>query len=489
MRMTATDGLLETLSSVLKLSAAEKVGIGLALSDSDNSDMKLKGQQFAIAQIEELCLNPNQSISNDQIHEIVVFLHQTDGLTKHMDTFSSITSLLEVGQSPFFAPIPKKHHDVQSINPSRHLEMHSGSTNDDFESLLSEIGKEISMADIVTELGYGCTVDSMQCKEILSTFQPLDDVAISKLLGAVIGTQNSLGEAHNTYATFVSAILNTHLSESPQLTTWNTDVLVDSINELAPSTNWVRVMENLDHEGFNIPNEAAFCLLMSIYGRACKDPFPLHAVCGSMWSNTEGQISFLKHAVSAPATIFTFAHSLRLLALPDFASLSPGNHAWFCLDLLEVLCQLAEVGHTVSVRSMLEYPLGHCPELLLVGLGHTNTAYNLLQFEVLSCAFPAVLKDATKRYVVNLLWHINPCLTLRGFVDSHSDPSCLLRIVDVCHDLKILSAALDSTPLAFSIRLAAAACRKDHSHLEKWLTEKLTVYKDSFVEVICMIMP
>ncbi|XP_044957185.1 uncharacterized protein LOC123408030 [Hordeum vulgare subsp. vulgare] len=213
---TATDGLLETLSSVLELSAAEKVGIGLALSDSDNSGMKLKGQQFAIAQIEELCLNPDQSIPNDQIHEIIVFLHQTDGLPKHMDTFSNIASFLEVGQSPFFAPIPKEQYDAQSINPSRHLEMYLDSTNDDFESLLSEIGKEISMADIVIELGYGCTVDSTQCKEILSTFQPLDDLAISKLLGAVIGTQNSLGEAHNTYATFVSAIRNTHLSESPQ---------------------------------------------------------------------------------------------------------------------------------------------------------------------------------------------------------------------------------------------------------------------------------
>ena len=66
-----------------------------------------------------------------------------------------------------------------------------------------------------------------------------------------------------------------------------------------------------------------------------------------------------------------------------------------------------------------------------------QTAYNLLQFEVLSCAFPAILKDTTKRNVVNYLWHINPCLTLRGFVDAHSDPSCLLRIVDVCHDLKV----------------------------------------------------
>jgi hypothetical protein len=35
--------------------------------------------------------------------------------------------------------------------------------------------------------------------------------------------------------------------------------------------------------------------------------------------------------------------------------------------------------------------------------------------------------------------------------------------------------------------LAAAASRKDHSHLEKWLTEKLILYNDSFLEVICKI--
>lgn len=46
-----------------------------------------------------------------------------------------------------------------------------------------------------------------------------------------------------------------------------------------------------------------------------QDPFPLHAVCGSLWKNTEGQISFLKHAVSAPPDKFTFAHSSRHLVI------------------------------------------------------------------------------------------------------------------------------------------------------------------------------
>lgn len=48
------------------------------------------------------------------------------------------------------------------------------------------------------------------------------------------------------------------------------------------------------------------------------------------------------------------------------------NHAWLCLDLLEVLCQLAERGYASSVRSILEHPLKHCPEVLLLGMAHIN---------------------------------------------------------------------------------------------------------------------
>ncbi len=53
---------------------------------------------------------------------------------------------------------------------------------------------------------------------------------------------------------------------------------------------------------------------------------------------------------------------------------------------------------------------------------------------------------------------------------------------------QILSAVLDSTPYAFSIKLAVAASRIDHSHLEKWLIAKLRVCKDDFLQVICITM-
>ena len=61
--------------------------------------------------------------------------------------------------------------------------------------------------------------------------------------------------------------------------------------------------------------------------------------------------------------------------------LGHANHAWLCLDLLNVLCQLAERGHGSSVKSMLEYPLKHYPEILLLGLAHVHVLFFSL------CAF------------------------------------------------------------------------------------------------------
>lgn len=43
---SVTDGFLETLSNELELSAAERVGMGLALSDSESMELSLEGKWF-----------------------------------------------------------------------------------------------------------------------------------------------------------------------------------------------------------------------------------------------------------------------------------------------------------------------------------------------------------------------------------------------------------------------------------------------------------
>lgn len=68
--------------------------------------LHLIGKKFAMDQIEELCSNRAHSLSNDLIQEIAMFLHQTDGLSKHMDLYTNIVSLFNVKESPFYVPVP-----------------------------------------------------------------------------------------------------------------------------------------------------------------------------------------------------------------------------------------------------------------------------------------------------------------------------------------------------------------------------------------------
>ena len=54
-----------------------------------------------------------------------------------------------------------------------------------------------------------------------------------------------------------------------------------------------------------------------------QDPFPLEAVCGHVWRNKEGQLSFLKHAIVADADVFTFGHSTwKLVGCSDLFTLT-----------------------------------------------------------------------------------------------------------------------------------------------------------------------
>ncbi|XP_050111090.1 uncharacterized protein LOC126589747 isoform X1 [Malus sylvestris] len=483
-----SEGILENVSNALHLSVSEKTGIALALSDSENLDTRICGKNFCMAQIQKLCENANVMNSSEQIHNIVMFLHRSEGLSKHVDSFMQMLSLLQLKDDSFSVLTPLLSDELRDANFLSNVDLLHENGENNFDAILSEMEKEISMGDIMKELGYGCTVDSSQCSEILSLFLPLTEITISKILGMIASTHVGLEDNQNTFSTFWLALGNSTLSDLPMLNTWNIDVLVDTIMQLAPGTNWIQVIENLDHEGFYIPNQEAFSFFMSVYQHVCQDPFPLHVICRSVWKNTEGQLSFLKHAISAPPEVFTFAHSVRQLAYIDAVhghklQLGHANHAWLSLDLLDVLCLLAERGHALPVRSMLEHPLKHCPEVLLLGMAHTNTLYNLLQYEVSYTVFPMMVKNATGSGIINHLWHINTSLVLRGFMDSHNcDPDSIARILDICQELKILSSVLEMIPSSFSIRLAALASRKELVDLEKWLSNNLNAHKDIFFE-------
>ncbi|XVF33558.1 hypothetical protein REPUB_Repub17cG0178700 [Reevesia pubescens] len=486
--MDISEDFLENFSKVMQLSVSEKIGIGLALSDSENPDTRMCGKNFCMAQIEELHSNPTSFDSSEQIQNIVMFLQCSDALSKHVDFFMQMLSLVQAKDVAQFVLTPILSDELCEANFLRNMDFFNESGENDFDALLAEMEKEMSMGDIIKELGYGCTVDAAHCKEILSLCLPLTEMTISRILGTIARTYVGLEDNQTTFSTFSLALGCSTSSDLPPLSSWNIDVLVKTIKQLAPGTNWIQVIEYLDHEGFYIPSEATFSFFMSLYRHVCQEPFPLHAICGSVWKNIEGQLSFLKYAVSAPPEVFTFAHSLRQLAYMDAVhghnlQLGNGNHAWQCLDLLDVVCQLAERGHASFVRSMLEYPLQHCPEVLLLGMAHVNTAYNLLQHDVISTVFPMIIKNALGAGIVLQLWHVNTSLVLRGFVEVHNtEPDSMIRILEICQDLKILLSVLEMIPFPSGIRLAVLASRKEIIDFEKWLSSNLNTYKDVFFE-------
>lgn len=50
--------------------------------------------------------------------------------------------------------------------------------------------------------------------------------------------------------------------------------------------------------------------------------------------------------------------------------------------------------------------------------------------------------------------------------------------------LQILPVVLDMLPFPNGIRLAAVASRNELVDLEKWLTSNISIYKDTFIEVL-----
>lgn len=490
LRATAiNEGFLLDFCNVLQLSVSEKVAIGLALADSENHDIRTSGQNFCMSQIEELCENPSSINSDEQIQNIILFLKQSEGLAKHVDSFMQLLPLMERNEKSAFILAPLLLDDLQE---PRDLELFDGYSSEcEFDSILAEMESETSMADVMRELGYGCTLNASRCKEVLSLFSPLTEATLARLVSTIVRINPGFEDNQSSYLTFCSAIGSSTTSDSSCLSSWNVDVLVDSIKQLAPETNWALVMENLDHDGFYFPNEESFSSFMSIYAHACQDTFPLHAICGSVWKNIDGQLSFLRYAVSAPPEIFTFSHSARKLEQEALADILHGhvlphgqtNQAWLSLDLLEILCQLAERGHAGLVRSMLEFPLKHCPEVLLIGIAQVNTAYNLLQCEVCSIVFPLIVGNTVGSGMILHLWRVNQKLVLRGFIDMiKTNQGNMLRILDICQELKILSSLLEQIPFAFSIRLAALASRKDYISLENWLNDSLSTFKGVFFE-------
>ena len=59
----------------------------------------------------------------------------------------------------------------------------------------------------------------------------LKEETVSKIISMVVRTHTGLEDAHGMHATFYISIFNSSISDSSWLSSWNIDVLLDSIKQ------------------------------------------------------------------------------------------------------------------------------------------------------------------------------------------------------------------------------------------------------------------
>ncbi len=187
-----------------------------------------------------------------------------------------------------------------------------------------------------------------------------------------------------------------------------------------PKLSWPLVIKHLDHPEFQLHDPKGLALVMSIYRKATKEPFPSDFLIAENWKNTAGQLSFLKLAVAAPPDVFNFATASSLQRIPDSDGMPPSssssllvgspviggspaiggassksiNQSWYSLSLIETMLRLGECENYNIVRGIFNYPIKHCPELLLLGLAQAK----VITISPLCLSFP----QTTNRSIYSL---------------------------------------------------------------------------------------
>lgn len=67
-----------------------------------------------------------------------------------------------------------------------------------------------------------------------------------------------------------------------------------------------------------------------------------------------------------------------------------------------------------------------------------QTAYNLIQREVVSAIFPVIITNSQDSGFILNIWHQNAELFLWGILDAQNlKADSMLRIIEICHELKV----------------------------------------------------
>lgn len=365
-----------------------------------------------------------------------------------------------------------------------------------------------TLAEIIRDIGYAFTASVEECKSSMLNFGAREPTAIdvARIISMMVRYHATAQDGLQ-----IQTPGNFWMSHEPKKDpishghgeSWNAEVFVQTLKELASSLNWKEVILQLDHPEFVVPDRQGLSLLFTILRLGLQSAgypaniFPVEYLC-RRWTNLEGQMSLISNILKHP-DIFSFADypfhpvSIDILKSPPETD-NKEVATWRCLYLVELLLYAAERGYYMPlVHELFKFPLQHCPDVLLLALLQISPPMTVFRQELLTTLIPIFLGNhPNSGIILHHAWHtqnpnIKPIIMhamADWYIRGESDQSKLSRILDVAQDLKALSLLLNVQSFPFVIDLACLASRREYLKLDKWLTDKIRDHGETFVSAM-----
>ncbi|CAF0872020.1 unnamed protein product, partial [Didymodactylos carnosus] len=505
--LKVTSSLFSIICKLFKLSRTQEILFTLALEHSTNQDLASVSTEYIRQKLPELLrfiLESDNGAAEtgltdlpvEALHSLLVHIKELSEPSSISSSSTLTTDLLT--PTKIIDPLIKPEHYEQLVvllrkeYPKERLSvghvilaplLYPTSFDLTPNQLLSDSSNlstavwqmDASLADVVIEMGYSFTSSIEDCRNALVQFgvQEIKPLNIARILGAMAKTHTGLTENTIIY-NLNSQDSNSNEKSINQSQTWNVEIFVHAVNDLAPNMNWKDVLKELDYNGFIIKDRQSLILIVNAFKRALADGIPIDLFY-TRWHNAEGQLSWFAQAIRN-SDIFCFgdypAHPVNIECLKHLPDDSKETWTWRSLNLLECLLRISESGLYQPTLELFKIGLQRCAEVILLGL---------LQLPVRQLVTPIIrtLDHHTTALRTSLLTSMADWYNRSSESDQQQR---LSRVLEVVQDLKTLPVLLNAQPMPFIIDLACLASRRGYLKLDKWLSDKLRDHQETFVQ-------
>ncbi|KAG9303880.1 hypothetical protein G9A89_005790 [Geosiphon pyriformis] len=479
------------------LNPVEKVAICISLLSATRKETEEKAGEIITNNFDSLveALQDNSILSNTSgqlLHHLLVFFR-----SYHADSLAlssqQIDAPIDAARSKFASkPVPPVL--LPLLNSNQPI------TDSDFARVKMDDQSEqsnVSLARMMMDIGYSSCNSSTAVRSILAQLgvtspdsgNIIKEEHVAHVLGIMSKTQSENDDEKASWNQ------TTPTTDSERKESWEIETFINTLIELQPAIDWVKVFQKLDYSEFSVTDFKGFEILLKAFKTAVKDQekFPIHVFWGR-WENILGQFSVLRCIAQAPVEVFSIndVRTRRVLTVDSFAtsganvkSLAPmlTSQPWNSLDFIETLIKLADTELYEKVRDLFDGASKQTPELIVLGLARVQKPWSQMHQEFVNKLLAMFLiSHSSSTLVLTNLWEVNPKLFIEGCLDLYQkDAMQISRILDIAQDLKILPPLLKVQQFVFTIELAALASRREYLNLEKWLQENIVEYADPFV--------